>query len=164
MKKVAIIMGSDSDLPVVSKAADTLKQFGVPFELHIFSAHRTPEEARDFSVNARENGFGCIIAAAGMAAHLAGAIAANTTLPVIGIPMKSKYLDGIDALLSTVQMPSGIPVATVAIDGAVNAALLSIEILAVSDASLAEKLMAKRQADTKAVLEKNAKAEAEFNM
>ncbi len=163
MKKVAIIMGSDSDLPVVSKAADTLKQFGVPFELHIFSAHRTPEEARDFSVNARENGFGCIIAAAGMAAHLAGAIAANTTLPVIGIPMKSKYLDGIDALLSTVQMPSGIPVATVAIDGAVNAALLSIEILAVSDAELADKLMAKRKADTKAVLEKNAKAEAEFN-
>lgn len=164
MKKVAIIMGSDSDLPVVSKAADTLKQFGVPFELHIFSAHRTPEEARDFSVNARDNGFGCIIAAAGMAAHLAGAIAANTTLPVIGIPMKSKYLDGIDALLSTVQMPSGIPVATVAIDGAVNAALLSIEILAVSDDSLAEKLMAKRIADTKAVLEKNAAAEKQFNM
>lgn len=163
MKKVAIIMGSDSDLPVVSKAADTLRQFGVPFELHIFSAHRTPEEARDFSVSARENGFGCIIAAAGMAAHLAGAIAANTTLPVIGIPMKSKYLDGIDALLSTVQMPSGIPVATVAIDGAVNAALLSIEILAVSDEALAEKLTAKRKADTKAVLEKNAKAEAEFN-
>lgn len=163
MKKVAIIMGSDSDLPVVSKAADTLRQFGVPFELHIFSAHRTPEEARDFSVNARDNGFGCIIAAAGMAAHLAGAIAANTTLPVIGIPMKSKYLDGIDALLSTVQMPSGIPVATVAIDGAVNAALLSIEILAVSDEDLAEKLMAKRKADTKTVLEKNAKAEAEFN-
>ncbi len=156
-------MGSDSDLPVVSKAADTLRQFGVPFELHIFSAHRTPEEARDFSVSARENGFGCIIAAAGMAAHLAGAIAANTTLPVIGIPMKSKYLDGIDALLSTVQMPSGIPVATVAIDGAVNAALLSIEILAVSDEALAEKLTAKRKADTKAVLEKNAKAEAEFN-
>ncbi|MBE6786253.1 MAG: 5-(carboxyamino)imidazole ribonucleotide mutase [Ruminococcaceae bacterium] len=164
MKKVAIIMGSDSDLPVVSKAADTLKQFGVPFELHIFSAHRTPEEAKDFSVNARENGFGCIIAAAGMAAHLAGAIAANTTLPVIGIPMKSKYLDGIDALLSTVQMPSGIPVATVAIDGAVNAALLSVEILSVSDASLAEKLTAKRQADTKAVLEKNAAAEKQFNI
>lgn len=163
MKKVAIIMGSDSDLPVVSKAADTLKQFGVPFELHIFSAHRTPEEARDFSVNARKNGFGCIIAAAGMAAHLAGAIAANTTLPVIGIPMKSKYLDGIDALLSTVQMPSGIPVATVAIDGAVNAALLSIEILAVADEGLAEKLDAKRKADTKTVLEKNAKAEAEYN-
>lgn len=164
MKKVAIIMGSDSDLPVVSKAADTLKQFGVPFELHIFSAHRTPEQARDFTVNARENGFGCIIAAAGMAAHLAGAVAANTTLPVIGIPMKSKYLDGIDALLSTVQMPSGIPVATVAIDGAVNAALLSIEILAVSDDALAQKLMEKRKADTQAVLEKNAKAEAEFNV
>ena len=163
MKKVAIIMGSDSDLPVVSKAADTLKQFGVPFELHIFSAHRTPEEARDFSVNARENGFGCIIAAAGMAAHLAGAIAANTTLPVIGIPMKSKYLDGIDALLSTVQMPSGIPVATVAIDGAVNAALLSIEILSVSDDELAAKLKAKRDADTKTVLEKNAAAEKQFN-
>lgn len=164
MKKVAIIMGSDSDLPVVSKAADTLKQFGVPFELHIFSAHRTPEEARDFSVNARDNGFGCIIAAAGMAAHLAGAIAANTTLPVIGIPMKSKYLDGIDALLSTVQMPSGIPVATVAIDGAVNAALLSIEILAVSDEALAQKLTVKRQADTKTVLEKNAAAEKQFNV
>ena len=164
MKKVAIIMGSDSDLPVVSKAADTLKQFGVPFELHIFSAHRTPEEARDFSVNARENGFGCIIAAAGMAAHLAGAIAANTTLPVIGIPMKSKYLDGIDALLSTVQMPSGIPVATVAIDGAVNAALLSIEILSVSDDELAAKLKAKRDADTKTVLEKNAAAEKQFNI
>ena len=163
MKKVAIIMGSDSDLPVVSKAADTLRQFGVPFELHIFSAHRTPEEARDFSVSARENGFGCIIAAAGMAAHLAGAIAANTTLPVIGIPMKSKYLDGIDALLSTVQMPPGIPVATVAIDGAVNAALLSIEILAVSDEGLAEKLTAKRKADTKTVLEKNAAAEKQFN-
>ena len=157
-------MGSDSDLPVVSKAADTLKQFGVPFELHIFSAHRTPEEAKDFSVNARDNGFGCIIAAAGMAAHLAGAIAANTTLPVIGIPMKSKYLDGIDALLSTVQMPSGIPVATVAIDGAVNAALLSIEILAVSDEALAQKLTAKRQADTKTVLEKNAAAEKQFNV
>lgn len=164
MKKVAIIMGSDSDLPVVSKAADTLRQFGVPFELHIFSAHRTPEEARDFSVNARANGFGCIIAAAGMAAHLAGAIAANTTLPVIGIPMKSKYLDGIDALLSTVQMPSGIPVATVAIDGAVNAALLSIEILAVSDASLAQKLDEKRKTDTKTVLEKNAAAEKQFNV
>lgn len=164
MKKVAIIMGSDSDLPVVSKAADTLKEFGVPFELHIYSAHRTPAEAKEFSENAKDNGFGCIIAAAGMAAHLAGAIAANTTLPVIGIPMKSKYLDGIDALLSTVQMPSGIPVATVAIDGAVNAALLSIEILAVSDESLAEKLMAKRKADTQKVLEKNAAAEKQFNI
>ncbi len=163
MKKVAIIMGSDSDLPVVSKAADTLKQFGVPYEMHIFSAHRTPEQARDFTVSAREKGFGVIIAAAGMAAHLAGAIAANTTLPVIGIPMKSKYLDGIDALLSTVQMPSGIPVATVAIDGAVNAALLSIEILAVSDSELAEKLRAKREADTKAVLEKNSAVEKQWN-
>ena len=163
MKKVAIIMGSDSDLPVVSKAADTLRQFGVPFALHIFSAHRTPEEARDFSVSAREKGFGCIIAAAGMAAHLAGAIAANTTLPVIGIPMKSKYLDGIDALLSTVQMPSGIPVATVAIDGAVNAALLSIEILALSDETLAKKLQDKRNSDTAKVLEKNAAVEEQYN-
>ena len=163
MKKVAIIMGSDSDLPVVSKATDTLKEFGVPYELHIYSAHRTPVEAKEFSESARENGFGCIIAAAGMAAHLAGAIAANTTLPIIGIPMKSEYLDGIDALLSTVQMPSGIPVATVAIDGAVNAALLSVEILAVTDEALAAKLKAKRDADTKKVLEKNAAAEAQFN-
>ncbi len=164
MKKVAIIMGSDSDLPVVSKAADTLKSFGVPYELHIYSAHRTPEEAKEFSSTARDKGFGCIIAAAGMAAHLAGAIAANTILPVIGIPMKSKYLDGIDALLSTVQMPSGIPVATVAIDGAVNAALLSIEILALSDDALAQKLLDKRAADTKTVLEKNAAAEKQFNI
>lgn len=164
MKKVAIIMGSDSDLPVVSKAADTLKEFGVPYELHIYSAHRTPAEAKEFSETAREKGFGCIIAAAGMAAHLAGAIAANTTLPVIGIPMKSKYLDGIDALLSTVQMPSGIPVATVAIDGAVNAALLSVEILAVTDEALAEKLKAKRIADTAKVLEKNAAAEKQYNI
>ncbi len=163
MKKVAIIMGSDSDLPVVSKACDTLKQFGVPCEMHIYSAHRTPEEAKQFSETARENGFGVIIAAAGMAAHLAGAIAANTTLPVIGIPMKSKYLDGIDALLSTVQMPSGIPVATVAIDGAVNAALLAIEILAVTDDSLALKLKEKRDNDTKTVLEKNKKTELEYN-
>ncbi len=164
MKKVAIIMGSDSDLPVVSKAADVLKSFGVPYELHIYSAHRTPEEAKEFSSTARDKGFGCIIAAAGMAAHLAGAIAANTILPVIGIPMKSKYLDGIDALLSTVQMPSGIPVATVAIDGAVNAALLSIEILALSDETLARKLLDKRAADTKTVLEKNAAAEKQFNI
>ena len=133
-------MGSDSDLPVVEKAIDTLEQFGVPTEVHVFSAHRTPEEARNFSLNARKNGFGAIIAAAGMAAHLAGAIAANTTLPVIGIPIKSNKLDGVDALLSTVMMPSGIPVATVAIDGAVNAALLSVEILAVSDDTIAEKL------------------------
>ena len=164
MKKIAIIMGSDSDLPVVSKAADTLKSFGVPFEVHVFSAHRTPEEARDFSVNARKNGFGAIIAAAGMAAHLAGAIAANTTLPVIGIPIKSAGLGGIDALLSTVQMPSGIPVATVAIDGAVNAALLCVEILAVTDSELAEKLDNKRKADYEKVLSKNKAVEEQFNI
>ena len=163
MKKIAIIMGSDSDLPVVKKAADTLSSFGVPFEIHVFSAHRTPEEAARFSKTARGNGFGAVIAAAGMAAHLAGAVAANTTLPVIGIPIKSGDLGGIDALLSTVQMPSGIPVATVAIDGAVNAALLCIEILSVSDDSLAEKLDAKRKADAEKVLEKNAAIEKEFN-
>ena len=157
MKKVAIVMGSDSDLPVVQKAADTLKSFGVPYEMHVYSAHRTPVQARDFSLSARNNGFGVIIAAAGMAAHLAGAIAANTTLPVIGIPMKSStFTNGIDALLSTVQMPSGIPVATVAVDGAVNAALLSIQILAVTDAELAAKLDAKRQADAEKVLQKDA--------
>lgn len=156
MKKVAIIMGSDSDLPVVSKAVNTLKEFGVPYEVHVFSAHRTPVEARDFSISARENGFGAIIAAAGMAAHLAGAIAANTTLPVIGIPINSGKLNGIDALLSTVQMPSGIPVATVAIDGAVNAALLCIQIFAVTDDSLAAKLSEKRQKDAEAVLLKDA--------
>ena len=164
MKKIAIIMGSDSDLPVVSKAADTLKSFGVPFEVHVFSAHRTPEEAKEFSSAARENGFGAIIAAAGMAAHLAGAIAANTTLPVIGIPIKSAGLGGIDALLSTVQMPSGIPVATVAIDGAVNAALLCVEILAVSDCELAEKLDDKRKADYEKVLSKNKAVEEQFNI
>ena len=163
MKKVAIIMGSDSDLPVVKKAIDTLESFNVPFETHIFSAHRTPDEAAKFSRSARNSGFGVIIAAAGMAAHLAGAVAANTTLPVIGIPIKSNNLGGIDALLSTVQMPSGIPVATVAIDGAVNAALLCIEILSVSDDTLAEKLDAKRKADAKKVLEKNAAIEKEFN-
>ena len=157
MKKVAIIMGSDSDLPVVRKAADTLQSFGVPYEMHVYSAHRTPVQARDFSLNARKNGFGAIIAAAGMAAHLAGALAANTTLPVIGIPMKSTTVsNGIDALLSTVQMPSGIPVATVAVDGAVNAALLAIQILAVEDADLAAKLDAKREADAAKVLEKDA--------
>ena len=157
MKKVAIIMGSDSDLPVVCKAADTLRSFGVPYEMHVYSAHRTPEQARDFSLNARRNGFGAIIAAAGMAAHLAGALAANTTLPVIGIPMKSTtFNNGIDALLSTVQMPSGIPVATVAVDGAVNAALLAIEILSVSDDALAAKLDAKRVADAEKVLAKDA--------
>lgn len=163
MKKVGIIMGSDSDLPVVQKAVDTLKQFDVPVEVHIYSAHRTPQEAMDFACNARANGFGVLIAAAGMAAHLAGAIAANTTLPVIGIPMKSTCLDGIDALLSTVQMPSGIPVATVAINGAVNAALLSIQILAVEDRELADRLQAKRDADARKVLEKNAAVEAQFN-
>ena len=157
MKKVAIIMGSDSDLPVVKKAADTLESFGVPYEMHVYSAHRTPVQARDFSLNARANGFGAIIAAAGMAAHLAGALAANTTLPVIGIPMKSgTFSNGIDALLSTVQMPTGIPVATVAVDGAVNAALLAIQILAVTDADLADKLDAKRAADAEKVLAKDA--------
>ena len=163
MKKIGIIMGSDSDLPVVEKAISTLAEYGVPYEVHVFSAHRTPEEARVFSSSARQNGFGAIIAAAGMAAHLAGAIAANTTLPVIGIPVKSKYLDGIDALLSTVQMPSGIPVATVAIDGAVNAALLSIQMLAIEDAGLAQKLDAARAEGTKKVLSKNADIEARFN-
>ncbi|MBO5358363.1 MAG: 5-(carboxyamino)imidazole ribonucleotide mutase [Clostridia bacterium] len=163
MKKVGIIMGSDSDLPIVQKAVDTLKSFEVPYEVHVFSAHRTPAEAKQFSESARENGFGAIIAAAGMAAHLAGAIAANTTLPVIGIPIKSGHLNGIDALLSTVQMPSGIPVATVAIDGAVNAALLCIEIFAVNDRALAEKLDAKRKADSANVLAKNQKIENELN-
>ena len=157
MKKVAIIMGSDSDLPVVRKAADTLQSFGVPYEMHVYSAHRTPVQARDCALNARNNGFGVIIAAAGMAAHLAGALAANTTLPVIGIPMKSTtFSHGIDALLSTVQMTSGIPVATVAVDGAVNAALLSIQMLAITDAELAAKLDAKREADAAKVLEKDA--------
>ena len=157
MKKVAIIMGSDSDLPVVRKAADTLRSFGVPYQMHVYSAHRTPEQSRAFAVNARSAGFGAIIAAAGMAAHLAGALAANTTLPVIGIPLKSAaFQNGIDALLSTVQMPSGIPVAAVAVDGAVNAALLSIQILAVSDPDLAEKLDQKRREDAQKVLEKDA--------
>ena len=156
MKKVGIIMGSDSDLPIIQKAVDTLKALEIPFEVHIYSAHRTPVEARDFALNARENGFGVLIAAAGMAAHLAGAIAANTTLPVIGIPCKSSVLDGVDALLSTVQMPAGIPVATVAINGGANAALLAAQILAVSDAQLASKLDAKRVSDAQAVLQKDA--------
>lgn len=163
MKKVAIIMGSDSDLPIVQKAADTLKLFEIPFEVHVYSAHRTPVEAKEFACNARKNGFGVIIAAAGMAAHLAGAIAANTTLPVIGIPCKSSNLDGIDALLSTVQMPSGIPVATVAVNGGVNAALLSAQILAVEDKDLADRLDKKRADDAAAVLEKDAKISAQFN-
>ncbi len=164
MKKIGIVMGSDSDLPVVQKAADTLKSLSIPFEVHVFSAHRTPQEARAFALGARENGFGAIIAAAGMAAHLAGAIAANTTLPVIGIPCKSSVLDGIDALLSTVQMPSGIPVATVAINGAVNAALLCAQILAVEDKDLAEKLDAKRKSDALAVLEKDERISAQFKI
>lgn len=157
MKKVGIIMGSDSDLPVVKKAVDMLESFGVPYEVRVLSAHRTPVEAAEFSKNAKANGFGAIIAAAGMAAHLAGAVAANTTLPVIGIPILSGNLGGIDALLSTVQMPTGIPVATVAVNGAGNAALLAIQILAVSDQELAEKLVAKRLDDAKKVLEKDAK-------
>ena len=163
MNKVGLIMGSDSDLPIVEKAIDTLKQYGVPFEVHVYSAHRTPLEAKEFSANARANGFGAIIAAAGMAAHLAGAIAANTTLPVIGIPVKSKSLDGMDALLSTVMMPTGMPVATVAIDGAANAALLAIQILAVEDASLANKLDASRADGARKVLEKNKAIEEKFN-
>ncbi len=163
MKKVAIIMGSDSDLPVVEKAVNTLKEFGVGFEVHVFSAHRTPEEAKAFSESASENGFGVIIAAAGMAAHLAGAIAANTVLPVIGIPIKSQTLDGVDALLSTVQMPSGIPVATVAINGAVNAALLSIQILAVENEELRGKLVAHRKDGYNKVIEKNKNIEKQFN-
>lgn len=156
MKKVGIVMGSDSDLPVIQKAVDVLKELDIPYEVHIYSAHRTPVEARDFSVNARENGFGAIIAAAGMAAHLAGAIAANTTLPVIGIPCKSSNLDGLDALLSTVQMPSGIPVATVAINGGANAALLAAQIIAVEDKELALKLDNKRKTAADAVLKKDA--------
>ncbi len=155
MKKVGIVMGSDSDLPVIQKATDILKELGVPFEVHVYSAHRTPEQARDFSLNARRNGFGVLIAAAGMAAHLAGAIAANTTLPVIGIPCKGGAMDGLDALLSTVQMPSGIPVATVAMNGGANAALLALEILAVSNDDLAGKLAEKRRADAENVLEKD---------
>lgn len=163
MKKVGVIMGSDSDLPVVEKAIDKLKEFGVPYEVHVYSAHRTPEQAGEFSRTAQEKGFGALIAAAGKAAHLAGAVAANTTLPVIGIPVKSSTLDGLDALLSTVQMPTGIPVATVAIDGAANAALLAIQILAVSDEALAEKLRQSRAAESQKVLEKNAAIEAKFN-
>ena len=163
MKKIGIVMGSDSDLPVVEKAIDTLKQYGVPFEVHVYSAHRTPLEAKEFSANARENGFGAIIAAAGMAAHLAGAVAANTTLPVIGIPIKSKNLDGMDALLSTVMMPTGMPVATVAIDGAANAALLAIQMLAIEDTELAEKLAKSRAEGAEKVLAKNKAIEEKYN-
>ena len=163
MKKIGIVMGSDSDMPVVSKAIDTLKEFEVPYEVHIYSAHRTPEEAKAFAQGARANGFGAIIAAAGKAAHLAGAIAANTTLPVIGIPVKSSTLDGLDALLSTVQMPSGIPVATVAIDGAASAALLAIQMLAIEDEALALKLSEQRKANAQKILEKDAAIAAQLN-
>ena len=155
MKKIGIVMGSDSDLPVVQKAMDQLRTLEIPFEVHIYSAHRTPAEARDFALSAREKGFGVLIAAAGMAAHLAGALAANTTLPVIGIPCKGPVFDGMDALLSTVQMPTGIPVAAVAVNGAANAALLAAEILAVSDEALAERLEAKRRRDAENVLNKD---------
>ncbi len=163
MKKIAIIMGSDSDLPIVKKAIDTLIEFNVPYEVHVFSAHRTPIESAEFSKNARANGFGAIIAAAGMAAHLAGAIAANTTLPVVGIPVCSANMGGIDALLSTVQMPTGIPVATVAVNGASNAALLCIQMLAIEDENLARALDEKRARDRENVLKKNASVENEFN-
>lgn len=163
MKKVGIVMGSASDLPVVQKAADTLAALGVPFEVHVYSAHRTPEEAKAFAAEAKEKGFGVLIAAAGMAAHLAGAVAANTVLPVIGIPCRSDTLDGIDALLSTVQMPSGIPVAAVAINGAVNAALLSAEILALSDETLAERLAQRRAAEREACLAKDREISAKFS-
>ncbi|MBQ9098055.1 MAG: 5-(carboxyamino)imidazole ribonucleotide mutase [Clostridia bacterium] len=162
-KKVGILMGSDSDLPIVRKATDMLDSLGIGYEVHVYSAHRTPVEAAEFSKNARKNGFGAMIAFAGMAAHLAGAVAANTTLPVIGVPCKSSNLDGIDALLSTVQMPTGIPVATVAINSGGNAALLAAQILATADDDLAEKLIAKRAADAKKVLEKDAAVAAEFN-
>lgn len=163
MKKVGIVMGSASDLPIVQKAFAMLDSFGVPYEAHVYSAHRTPEEAGSFAAEARERGFGVLICAAGMAAHLAGAIAARTTLPVIGIPCVSKYLDGMDALLATVQMPTGIPVATVALDGAANAALLAIEMLAIEDTALADALAKKREADTRAVLQRDAELQAELS-
>lgn len=164
MKKVAFIMGSDSDLPVAEKAFEVFEEYGVPFEAHVFSAHRTPEEAKEFSKNAERNGFGAIVCAAGKAAHLAGAIAANTVLPVIGIPVKSSTLDGLDALLSTVQMPAGIPVATVAIDGAKNAALLAIQILAVSDEELSGKLKLARKEAAEKVLKKDAEITKKYHL
>ena len=163
MKKIGIVMGSDSDLPVIEQVTKTLEEFCVPFEVHVYSAHRTPDEAARFAKGARQNGFGAMIAAAGMAAHLAGAIAANTTLPVIGIPCKSNALNGIDALLSTVQMPSGIPVATVAIDAGVNAAFLSMEILAVEDSSLAGKLAEARRSNAEKILKKDAETASKFS-
>ncbi len=163
MKKIGIIMGSDSDLPVVEKAMNTLDEFGVPYEVHVYSAHRTPAEVKDFTEHARERGFGAIIAAAGKAAHLAGSIAASTTLPVIGIPVKSSTLDGLDALLSTVQMPGGIPVATVAIDGAQNAALLAVQMLGIEDADIAKKLDDQRKSAAEKVLAKNSSIEEKYN-
>ncbi len=163
MKKVGILMGSDSDLPIIRKATDVLQALEIPFEVHVYSAHRTPDEAAQFTRSAAQNGFGVMIAAAGMAAHLAGAVAANTTLPVIGIPCKSSNLEGLDALLATVQMPTGIPVATVAINGGANAALLAAQILALGDEALAEKLVQKRMNDRAAVLQKDAAVAAEFN-
>ena len=163
MKKIGIIMGSDSDLPVVEKAIETLRELDVPYEVHVFSAHRTPDEAKEFAVSARDRGFGAIIAAAGKAAHLAGALAANTTLPVIGIPVKSSTLDGLDALLSTVQMPGGIPVATVAIDGAKNAGLLAAQMLAITDEEIAGRLSAQRKEAAAKVLGKNKTIEEKFN-
>ena len=162
MKKVAIIMGSDSDLPILEKTIDTLKSFGVPYTVNVYSAHRTPLEAHELSKNARDNGYGVLICAAGMAAHLAGAIAANTTLPVIGIPCKSSG-DGMDALLSTVQMPSGVPVATVAINGGVNAGLLAVQMLAISDEELSKKLADKKESDRQKVLEKNEIISQKYN-
>ena len=164
MKKVAILMGSDSDLPIVEKGIAVLRDYSIPFEVHVYSAHRTPLEASSFVLSAKDNGFGVIIAAAGMAAHLAGAVAANTTLPVIGIPISSKNTGGIDALLSTVQMPSGIPVATVAIDGAANAAHLAAQILALSDEELSAKLVSARQSGHDKVIEKNRAIEEKFNL
>ena len=163
MKKVGIVMGSDSDLPILEKAMSMLKSLEVPYEVHVYSAHRTPDQAISFARGAEQNGFGVLIAAAGMAAHLAGVLAANTTLPVIGIPCKSQYLDGVDALLATVQMPTGIPVATVAINGGGNAALLACQMLAISDEALANRLKAKRENDNNAVLEKDARISAEYS-
>ncbi len=162
-KKVAVIMGSDSDLPVVKNAVSELIKFGVPYEIHVMSAHRTPQQACEFAANAEKNGFGVIIAAAGMAAHLAGVLAGHTILPVIGIPMKSSVLDGMDALLATVQMPKGVPVATVAINGAANAALLAIQILAVSDETLAQKLRDMKTQMSETVIEKDKNIEAKLN-
>ena len=162
-KKVAVIMGSDSDLPIVKQAVQKLKEFNVPFEVHVMSAHRTPEDAAEFSKHPQENGFGVIISAAGKAAHLGGVLAAHTTLPVIGIPIKSSTLDGLDALLSTVQMPSGIPVATVAIDGAVNAAILAVQILALSDKELSDKLVDMKKQMSESVKAKDKKISQEIN-